>query len=124
MQRGVDGQQVRQPLRSMPRLHGLHYSVPLGSPIRQADRSHSRADRAQLQAPMVGPPFPPHDLRNLSPSNSTPPGALSALALSKAGTPLARPRKRLTSPAARTPALHGISSSRLIGKSLLSPDAR
>src|SRR4029077_10026052 len=39
-----------EPLRLLPRLHGLHDRVSFGRRLRQADRSHARADRTPAQA--------------------------------------------------------------------------
>src|SRR5215469_14118586 len=46
--------QVGQPLRRLPRVHGLHDSVPFRRGLRQAHRSYPRANRA---------PFPPLSFR-------------------------------------------------------------
>ena len=37
------------PHRPLPRLHGLRDRLPVGRPVRQADRGHARAGRAQLR---------------------------------------------------------------------------
>src|SRR5215471_21234249 len=51
--------QVGQPFRYLPRVHGLHDRVPFRRGLRQAHRSHTRANRAQFPADGLGEAPPP-----------------------------------------------------------------
>ena len=83
---GNDGH-LRCPLRPLSRLHGLRDRVPVRGAVRQADRSHARADRTP-PFPIVGrPAVPPaalHALPAPRPAARARAGALAVSALRRA----------------------------------------
>ena len=54
-------------LRPLPRLHGVRDRLPVGRPVRQADRADAAADRAPRRPAAVAARVPPRDLRALHP---------------------------------------------------------
>ena len=83
---GGVGRDARAP-RPLPRLHGLRDRLPVGRPVRQADRAGAPADRAQRAAPAARAAAPAPDLRALHP-----PGAAARAGAGAVGAAEARDR--------------------------------
>src|SRR5215471_8360947 len=79
--KGGDDRDLREPLRSLPRLHGLPKRVPIRRAVRQADRSHTRADRTPLSTVARRPALPALDFCPASPPRAAAPAARADVAL-------------------------------------------